>query len=134
LAATAFSWTLDATASSGPSRPEFQHSSPTFQPGILAATAVGTSSYRASPGMGNASVDDIDVAATFFATKGKPFVPILSIVPFVIRANVERLAYSSIYVFQRPISSAGHEFIDEVLKMGGSGEGEGSGTDNDAAS
>jgi hypothetical protein len=57
---------------------------------------------------------------------------LLSIVPFVIRANVEHLTYSSIYVFKRPSSSAGHDFIDGVLNMGGSGEGEseGGGTGN----
>jgi hypothetical protein len=73
---------------------------------------VGTTSWRASPAIGNASVDDIDAAATFFATDSKSFVPILSIVPFVIQANVERLAYSSIYVFKHPSSSVGHEFVD----------------------
>jgi hypothetical protein len=55
---------------------------------------------------------------------------LLSIVPFVIRANVKHLTYSSIYVFKRHSSSAGRYFIDEVLNMGGSGEGEG--TCNDA--
>jgi hypothetical protein len=54
---------------------------------------------------------------------------LLSIVPFVIRANVERLAYSSIYVFKHPSSSAKHDFIDWVLNMGGSSEGESGGTD-----
>jgi hypothetical protein len=58
---------------------------------------------------------------------------LLSIVPFVIRANVERLAYSSIYVFKCPSSSARCDFIDGVLNMGGSSEGEGGGTGNDAA-
>jgi hypothetical protein len=48
---------------------------------------------------------------------------LLLIVPFVIRANVKRLTYSSIYVFKRPSSSAGRDFIDGVLNMGGSGEG-----------
>jgi hypothetical protein len=43
LAATAFRWILIATTSSRSSKPEFQHFSPTFRPGILAA-AVGTSS------------------------------------------------------------------------------------------
>jgi hypothetical protein len=60
-------------------------------------------------------------------------VSILSIVPFVIQANVERLAYSSIYVFKCPSSLAGREFVDGVLNMGGSGEGEGGGIGNDAA-
>jgi hypothetical protein len=78
LAATASSWILATTASNRPSRPEFQHSSPTFQPGILAVTTVSTSSWRASPVVGNASVDDIDAAAAvtfFFATDDKSFVP-----------------------------------------------------------
>jgi hypothetical protein len=74
MAATAASsWILAATASSRPSRLEFYHSSPTFGPGILAAT-MGTSSCWASPTMGNASVDVTDAAAAstfFFATDGK---------------------------------------------------------------
>jgi hypothetical protein len=57
---------------------------------------------------------------------------LLSIVLFVIRANVKRLAYSSIYIFKRPSSSV-VDFTDGVLYIGGSGKGEGSGTDNDAA-
>jgi hypothetical protein len=67
LAATASKWILAATASSGPSRPELHHSSLTFRPGILAATVV-TSSWRASPAVGNASVDDTAAASTFFFT------------------------------------------------------------------
>jgi hypothetical protein len=79
LVATAFRWILAATASSRPSRPEFQHSSPTFWLGILAATVVGTSNLRASSAVGNASVVDIDPAAvavvsSFFITYGKSFV------------------------------------------------------------
>jgi uncharacterized protein YaiE (UPF0345 family) len=73
----ASSWILAATTSHLPSKSEFQHSSPTFRPGILAA-AMDTSSWRASPAMGNASVDDTDavVVATFFFTiDGKTFVP-----------------------------------------------------------
>jgi hypothetical protein len=42
-AAATSRWILAVTASSQPSRPEFQHSSPTFQPQILATAAVGTS-------------------------------------------------------------------------------------------
>jgi hypothetical protein len=57
---------------------------------------------------------------------------LLSIVLFIIRANVERLAYSSIYVFKRPSSSVECDFIDRVLNMGGSGEGGSGGTGNDA--
>jgi hypothetical protein len=82
--------------------------------------------------MGNASMDDTDAAVTFFATNGKSFVPILSIVPFVIRANVECLAYSSIYVFKHPSLLAGCKIVDGVLYMGGSGNGEHYGTGNDA--
>jgi hypothetical protein len=59
---------------------------------------------------------------------------LLLIVLFVIQANVERLAYSSIYIFKLPSSSVRHNFIDWVLNMGGSGEGDGSGTSNDAVS
>jgi hypothetical protein len=132
LATTAFNWILAATASSRPSRLEFQHSSLTFQPQILVAAAVGTSSWRASPAMGNGSVDDTDATATttfFFATDSKSFVCLLSIVPFIIRANVERLAYSSISIFKRPSPSVGREFVNRVLNMGGSGEGEGGGND-----
>jgi hypothetical protein len=80
--------------------------------------------------VGNASVDDADAALTFFTLHGKSFVHILSIIPFIIRANVEHLAYLSIYVFKHPSSLAGCEFIDGVLNMGGSDEG--GGTDNDA--
>jgi hypothetical protein len=57
---------------------------------------------------------------------------LLSIIPFVIRVNVECLAYSSIYVFKRHSSSAEHDFIDEVINMGGFNEGEAGGTSNDA--
>jgi hypothetical protein len=49
---------------------------PTFQPGILAVT-VGTSSWRASPVVGNASVDGINAASTmtfFFTIDGKSLV------------------------------------------------------------
>jgi hypothetical protein len=77
LAATSSSWILAAIASSWPSRPEFQHSYPTFGLGMPAAT-VGTSSWRASPAVGNASVDDTDITAIvtfFFTTNGKTFVP-----------------------------------------------------------
>jgi hypothetical protein len=132
VAATAASrWILAAT--SRPSKPEFHHSSPIFRLGIPVAAAVGTSSCRASLNVGNASMDDTDAAATFFATDDKSFVPILSIVPFVIRANVECLAYSSIYVFKCP-SSTGHEFVDGVLNIRGFDEGESGGTSNDASS
>jgi hypothetical protein len=58
---------------------------------------------------------------------------LLSIVPFVIWANVECLAYLSIYAFKRSSSLAGDDFTDRVLNMGGSGEGAGGGTCNDAA-
>jgi hypothetical protein len=86
VAATdASSWILATTASrsihaaivsSRSSRPEFQHSSPTFRLGIL-VTAVGTSSWRARPVVGNASMNDTNVAAavTFFTTGRKIFVP-----------------------------------------------------------
>jgi hypothetical protein len=98
LAAAASSWILAATASSRPSRPEFQHSSPSFGPGILAAT-VGTSSWRVSPAVGNASMDDIDTAATFFFTiDGKTFVPFNSYIHNL--KVVERHSNSSIYVLQ----------------------------------
>jgi hypothetical protein len=56
---------------------------------------------------------------------------LLSIVPFVIQANIELLTYSSIYVFKYPSSSAGHNFVDRVLNTGGSDEVEGGGTSND---
>jgi hypothetical protein len=78
LVVTAFKWILATTAYNWPYRPEFQHYSPTFWPRILAvAAAMGTSSWRASPAMGNAFVDDTDAAATmtfFFTTDGKSFV------------------------------------------------------------
>jgi hypothetical protein len=72
-----FSYGSSTTTSSRPSRLEYQHSSSTFGPGIL-ATDVGTSSWRASPTVGNASVDDTDAATVvtfFFSTDGKTFVP-----------------------------------------------------------
>jgi hypothetical protein len=81
--------------------------------------------------VGNAFVDDADAAAVttfFFITDGKSIVP----VPLVIRANVERLAYSSIYVFKHPSSSAERDFVDGVLNMRGFVEGDDGGTDNDA--
>jgi hypothetical protein len=56
---------------------------------------------------------------------------LLSIVPFVIRANVEQLTYSSIYVFKHPSSSVGRDFIDGVLNMAGFSEADGGGTGND---
>jgi hypothetical protein len=52
-----------------------------------------------------------------------------SIVPFIIRANVKCLAYSSISVFNHPSSSAGREFVVGAVNMGGSGEGDGGGND-----
>jgi hypothetical protein len=58
---------------------------------------------------------------------------LLSIVTFEIRANVERLANSPIYVFKQLSSSAGRDFTDAVLNVGGSGEGDDDdgGIDND---
>jgi hypothetical protein len=48
---------------------------PTFRSGILATAAVVTSSWRASPVMGNASVDDTDATtAVTFLFDGKSFV------------------------------------------------------------
>jgi hypothetical protein len=127
-ATTASSWILAATTSSRPSKPEFQHSSPTFWSGILATATVGTSSWRASPAVG------MPPWMTPTPQPQRPSSPptvshlcLLSIVPFVIRANIERLAYSSIYVFKRPSSSAGRDFVDRFLNLGGSGEGEGEG-------
>jgi hypothetical protein len=55
---------------------------------------------------------------------------LLLIVTSIILANVKRLAYSSIYVFNHPSLSAGRDFVDGVLNLGGSGEG--GGTVNDA--
>jgi hypothetical protein len=74
----ASSWMLATTASNRPFRSEFQHPSPTFRPRILATAVVRTSSWRASPTVGNSSVDDTDTAAAtifFFATNSKSFVP-----------------------------------------------------------
>jgi hypothetical protein len=106
----------------------------TFQPRMLATAAVGTSSWRASPTVGNASMDDIDatVAVTFFfLTDNKSIVHVHSIVPFIIQAHVEHLPYLPISVFKRP-SSAGCDFIDGVVNMGGFSDGEGDGTGNNA--
>jgi hypothetical protein len=70
-------WILAITTSGRPCRPEFQHSPPpTFGLRILAA-AMGTSSWRASPTVGNVSLDNTDTTATttfFFATDSKTFV------------------------------------------------------------
>jgi hypothetical protein len=79
-------------------------------------------------------MDDIDVAAaaTFFFTTDVSHLCLLSIIPFVIQANVERLAQLSIYVFKHSYLSVGRDFIDGILNMGGSGEDEGGGTGNDA--
>jgi hypothetical protein len=44
LAATAFNWILVDTTSNRPSKPEFQHSSPTFRPGIVATATMSISS------------------------------------------------------------------------------------------
>jgi hypothetical protein len=68
---------MATTASSRPSMSEFQHYSPTFGPRIL-AIAMGTSGWRVSPVVENASVDDTNTAAaaTFFvAIDDKTFVP-----------------------------------------------------------
>jgi hypothetical protein len=56
---------------------------------------------------------------------------LLSIVTFVIRANIELLANSSIYVFKQPSLSVGHDFASAVLNVGGFGEGDDGGTGND---
>jgi hypothetical protein len=49
------------------SGPEFQHYSVTIVPGILdIADIVGTSTWRASPTMGNASMDDTAVTFTSY--------------------------------------------------------------------
>jgi hypothetical protein len=133
VAATATScWILAATSTSQASRPEFQHSSSTFGPGILAIT-MGTFSWRASPIVGNASMDYTDNAATFFFTTDGKTYSCLSIVTFIIRANIKCLANSSIYVFKQPSSSVGRDFVDAVLNVGGSNEGNGGGNGNDAA-
>jgi hypothetical protein len=84
--------------------------------------------------MGNAFLDDID-ATTARHSSSSPTVRhlcLLSIVTFLIQANIERLANSPIYVLKRPSSSAGHDFTDAVLNAGGSGQRNGGGTDNDA--
>jgi hypothetical protein len=137
LAATGFRWILAATTSSRSYRTEFQYSYPTFRPWILATTTVGTSSWRASHIMGNTSVVDTDAIAAatfFFPTDGKLIVPILSIVPFIIQAKMSNISLTCPFVFKCPSSSAGREFVNEVLNMKGSGEGEGGGTGNDAMS
>jgi hypothetical protein len=78
MVVTASNWILATTTFSWASRLEFQHSSPTFGLGILAAT-VGTSTWRASPVVENASVDDNDTAATFFfTTDGKTHIRLFS--------------------------------------------------------
>jgi glyoxylate utilization-related uncharacterized protein len=86
--------------------------------------------------MENASMDDTDTTVTttfFFSTDGKIYSCILSIVTFVIRANVEQLTNSSIYVFKQPSSSVERDFTDAILNVRGSGEGDRDGTGNDTA-
>jgi hypothetical protein len=61
-----------ATSSSRASRSEFQQSSLTFRPEILESKP--TSTWRASPAVENASVDNTDAAATFFTTDGKTYI------------------------------------------------------------
>jgi hypothetical protein len=127
LATTTFRWILPTTASSWPSRPEFQHSFPTIWPRILSAAAVGTSSWRASLVVGNASVDDTNAAAVatfFFATDGKSFMPTFNC---SIR-NTSKCRTSRLLVhlcLQTFFFIDRHDFIDGVLNMGGFGEGEG---------
>jgi hypothetical protein len=77
VAATASSQILTAATSRcgymvpAASRPEFQHYSVTIGPGKLdIADIVGTSTWRASPTMGNASMDDT-LATSFFTSYGK---------------------------------------------------------------
>jgi hypothetical protein len=77
--------------------------------------------------MGNASMGHTYASTP---TDGKTYL-CLSIVTFVIRAIVERLANSSIYVFKRPSSSTRRDFANAVLNVEGSSEGDGGG--NDAA-
>jgi hypothetical protein len=128
-------WILVTTASSRPSRPEFQHPSPTFRPWILAAAAV------ALPVGGQAPAWGMPPWTTLTPQSQRPSsLPstvshscLLSIVPFVIWGNVECLTYLSIYVFKHPSLSVRCDFIDGVLNMGGSGENKDGGTSNDAA-
>jgi hypothetical protein len=77
VAATTSSWILATYVSRcgflvpTASRPKFQHSTPTVGPGILdVADAMGTSTWRASPAIGNASVDDT-ATTSFFTSNGK---------------------------------------------------------------
>jgi hypothetical protein len=53
------------------------------KPGIL-SVAVGTFSWRASPTIGNASMDDTDVASTFLITTDGETYSCLSILTFII--------------------------------------------------
>jgi hypothetical protein len=135
VAATTSRCILVTIASTRAPRAVFQHSSPTLGPGILAAT-VGTSTWRASPAVGNASMDDTGTLTTFFFVtggKGPYHGECLLILIFVIWALVERLSNSSIDFLQRPSSSARRDFADVILNVGGSGEGDGGGNDIDAA-
>jgi hypothetical protein len=97
---------------------------------------MGTSSWRASPVVGNAFMDDTNAPAAvifFFTTDGKSFMSIFNCSVRSSKLDVEHPAYLSIYVFKRPSSSAGCDFIDGVLNMRGSDEDEGGGTGNDMA-
>jgi hypothetical protein len=133
LAATASSWILADTASSQSSRLEFQHSSPPFGQGYWPPPPWAPLAGGQAPPWG------MPLCTTPTPQRPSSSPPMIShlcillIVPFVIRANVERLAYSSIYVFKHPSLSAGRDFTDGVLNMGGPSEGEGGGSSNDAA-
>jgi hypothetical protein len=135
LAATCFRWILAATASSRPFRLEFQHSSPPSGQGYWPPPPWAPPARGQAPpwGMPLWRTLTLQLQRHFSLPSTVSHLCLHSIVPFVIRANVERLTYSFIYVFKRPSSSVGCDFVDGVQNMGVSGEGEGGGTGNDAA-
>jgi hypothetical protein len=136
LAATVFRWILTTTASSRPSRSTSTTPPPPFGHGYWPPPP------WAPPTGGHAPPWGMPPWTTLMPKPRRPSSSpptvshscLHSIVPFVIRANVERFACSSIYGLKHPSSSTGRDFIDRVLNMGGSNEGEGGGTGNDAAS
>jgi hypothetical protein len=80
--------------------------------------------------MGNASMDDTDAIATttfFFTNDGKSYVPTFNC--SIRNMRKCRMTHSSIDVFKHPSSSAGHDFANGVLYMGGFGESGGTGND-----
>jgi hypothetical protein len=128
-------WILAITTSGRPCRPEFQHSPPPLGYGYWPPPWAPLAGGQAPPwGMSPWTIPTPQPQQLSSSPQIVRHLWLLSIVTFVIRANVEQLANSCIYVFKRPSSSAGRDFTDAVLNVGGSGEGDDGGTGNDVTS